>query len=153
MKQTLTTGAIVLIAVLLGEIAAPFITPFVHGPASVQAEAEAELAARGPALYTPFDPPLLANFVDDKGATRYLQLGVQAMARDQKVIDSLQLHAPALRNAFLMLIANQDYTDTLTRDGKERLRSDMLLEARAILKRNAGVDGIEALYFTSFVVQ
>ena len=153
MKQTLTTGAIVLIAVLLGEIAAPFITPFVHGPASVQAEAEAELAARGPALYTPFDPPLLANFVDSTGATRFLQLGLQAMARDQKVTDAVQLHAPALRNAFLLLITNQPYEEVITREGKERLREAMLAEARATLKRNTGLDGIEALYFTSFVIQ
>ena len=155
MKQSLMTGAIVFAAVILAQIAAPFVVPLIHGDqptGDVTAEG-ADFRSLGPALYTPLDPPLLANFVDDTGATRYLQLGVQAMARDQKVIDAVQAHSPALRNAFLLMLANQDEDEIITREGKERLREAMLAEARAILKRNSGLDAIEALYFTSFIIQ
>jgi flagellar FliL protein len=159
MKQSLITGAIVFVAVMLAQIAAPFVLPLIHGEQTspvVGASGEVvyiDPSTLGPALYTPLDPPLLANFVDSTGATRFLQLGLQAMARDQKVIDAVQLHAPALRNAFLLLITNQPYEEVITREGKERLREAMLAEARATLKRNTGLDGIEALYFTSFVIQ
>lgn len=161
MMESLKTAGIVFVAVLLAQIAAPFVVPLIHGDraagapdaADAVANGEVDPASLGPALYTPLDPPLLANFVDDTGATRYLQLGLQAMARDQKVIDAVQTHAPALRNAFLLLIANQSYAEIVTREGKERLREQMLVEARSILKSNTGFDGIEALYFTSFIIQ
>lgn len=157
MKQSLMTGAIVFAAVILAQIAAPFVVPLIHGDqptGGLAADGETvDPRSLGPALYTPLDPPLLANFVDDTGATRYLQLGVQAMARDQKIIDAVQAHSPALRNAFLLMLANQDQDEIITREGKERLREDMLAEARSILKRNSGLDAIEALYFTSFIIQ
>jgi len=156
MKQSLMTGAIVFVAVMLAQVAAPLVMPLIYGEqiaATGEAGVAVERVRRGPALYTALDPPLLANFVDDTGATRFLQLSVQAMARDQKVIDAIQAHAPALRNAFLLLITNQSYVDVVTREGKERLREEMLAEAQATLKRHAGLDGIEALYFTSFIIQ
>lgn len=156
MKQSLMTGAIVFVAVMLALVAAPFVMPLIHGEpiaATGEAGGSAERARRGPALYTALDPPLLANFVDDTGSTRFLQLGVQAMTHEQKVIDAIQVHAPALRNAFLLLITNQSYAEVVTREGKERLREEMLLEARATLQRQAGLDGIEELYFTSFIIQ
>lgn len=155
MKQSLMTGAIVFVAVMLAQIAAPFVLPLIHGeqPTALSVDGDVDPALLGPALYTPLDPPLLANFVDETGATRFLQLGVQAMAREQKVIDAIQVHAPALRNAFLLLITNQSYAEVVTREGKERLREEMLVEARATLQRQAGLDGIEELYFTSFIIQ
>jgi flagellar protein FliL len=156
MKQSLMTGAIVFAAVILAQIAVPFVVPQIHGGQPTGAAADGETVdprSLGPALYTPLDPPLLANFVDDTGATRYLQIGVQAMARDQKVVDAVQAHSPALRNAFLLMLANQDQNEIVTREGKERLGQEMLAEARAILKRNSGLDAIEALYFTSFIIQ
>src|SRR5690606_5518031 len=111
MKQSLMTGAIVFVAVMLAQIAAPFVMPLLHGnPPTGGSTAAGTIgpAWRGPARSTPLGPPLLANFVDETGATRYLQLGVQAMARSQKIIDAVQAHSPALRNAFLLMLANQD---------------------------------------------
>ena len=159
MLETLKTGAIVLVAVVLGQIVAPFIVPLIHGDSGAGTVVrdddgeEVDPRSLSPALYTPLDPPLLANFVDETGSTRYLQLGLQAMAREQAVIDAVRTHAPALRNAFLLLITSQDYAQIVTREGKERLREEMLVEARTILARNTGLDGIEALYFTSFIIQ
>src|SRR5690606_7145267 len=127
MKQSLMTGAIVFVAVMLAQIAAPFVMPLIHGnppTGGLTADGMIDPASLGPALYTPLDPPLLANFVDETGATRYLQLGVQAMARNQKIIDAVQAHSPALRNAFLLMLANQDQNEIITREGKERLREE-----------------------------
>ena len=73
--------------------------------------------------------------------------------RDSLRVDAVQAHSPALRNAFLLMLANQDQNEIITREGKERLGQEMLAEARSILKRNSGLDAIEALYFTSFIIQ
>ncbi|MBS0396150.1 MAG: flagellar basal body-associated FliL family protein [Proteobacteria bacterium] len=105
-----------------------------------------------PAQYFSFDPPLVVNF-DDTQAVRFLQLQIDVMARDEKVIEAVKQNAPAIRNNLLMLMNNRDYKVLMTREGKEALRQECLKEAQRILKKETGSPGIEDLYFSSFVVQ
>jgi flagellar protein FliL len=104
------------------------------------------------AQYFSFDPPLVVNF-DDTQAVRFLQLQIDVMARDEKVIESVKANSPAIRNNLLMLMNNRDYKTLMTREGKEQLRQECLKEVQKILKKETGTTGIEDLYFSSFVVQ
>ena len=105
-----------------------------------------------PAQYFSFDPPLVVNF-DDSQAVRFLQLSIDVMARDEKVLEAVKQHSPAIRNNLLMLMNNRDYKTLMTREGKEALRQECLKEVQKILKKETGSTGVEDLYFTSFVVQ
>jgi flagellar basal body-associated protein FliL len=105
-----------------------------------------------PAQYFSFDPPLVVNF-DDTQAVRFLQLQIDVMARDEKVIEQVKQNSPAIRNNLLMLMNNRDYKSLMTREGKEALRQECLKEVQKILKKETGADGVEDLYFSSFVVQ
>ena len=105
-----------------------------------------------PAQYFSFDPPLVVNF-DDSQAVRFLQLQIDVMARDEKVIESVKQNSPAIRNNLLMLMNNRDYKSLMTREGKEGLRQECLKEVQRILQKETGSPGIEDLYFSSFVVQ
>ena len=105
-----------------------------------------------PAQYFSFDPPLVVNF-DDTQAVRFLQLQIDVMAREEKVIEAVKANAPAIRNNLLMLMNNRDYKTLMTREGKEALRQECLKEVQRILKKETGADGVEDLYFSSFVVQ
>ena len=75
------------------------------------------------------------------------------MARDQAVIDAVQNHLPQIRNNFLFLISNRNYSDLGSVEGKEQLRAELLAEVRTIIKKNHGEEGVEDVYFTSFVMQ
>ncbi len=105
-----------------------------------------------PAQYFSFDPPLVVNF-DDTQAVRFLQLQIDVMAREEKVIEQVKQNSPAIRNNLLMLMNNRDYKTLMTREGKEALRQECLKEVQRILKKETGADGVEDLYFSSFVVQ
>jgi flagellar FliL protein len=105
-----------------------------------------------PAQYYSFDPPLVVNF-DDSQAVRFLQLQIDVMARDEKVIEAVKQNSPAIRNNLLMLMNNRDYKTLMTREGKEGLRQECLKEVQRILKKETGAPGVEDLYFSSFVVQ
>ena len=105
-----------------------------------------------PAIYFAFDPPLIVNF-DDSQAVRFLQLQIEVLARDEKIVEAVKLHQPVIRNNLLMLMNGRDYKTLMTRDGKEGLRTECLKEVQRILKKETGAPGIEDLYFTSFVVQ
>ena len=166
MMKMVVSGAGIFVLVLAASVIAPMINNAIYGPPSVEVimpeggtkamdgEAPMEDATALPeAMYQPLEPPLVVNFAGEDGSTRYLQMTVQAMARDQAVIDAIKTHAPAIRNNFLLIIGNRDYNSLASVEGKEQLRADMLEEARAILKRNTGAPGIEEIYFTSFVMQ
>jgi flagellar FliL protein len=103
------------------------------------------------AVYYAIDPPLVVNF-EDGSAVRFLQISMEVMARDQKVIDSVQRNIPVIRNNLLLLMSNRNYQSMMTREGKETLRQEALNEIRAVQKKEGGGD-VDDLLFTSFVVQ
>jgi flagellar FliL protein len=102
-------------------------------------------------VFYAIDPPLVVNF-EDGAAVRFLQISMEVMAHDQKAVDSVQKNVPLIRNNLLLLMSNRDYQSMMSRDGKEKLRQEMLAEVRAVQKKQHG-DDIDDLLFTSFVVQ
>jgi flagellar FliL protein len=162
-------GALALFVALVGaQVAVPLINGMIAGSHSAAEEAEAEGeetlaadetadedAAEEPlaaALYTALDPPFVVSFDQDGGA-RYLQLTLQAMARDEKTIAAVKQHAPAIRNSVLFKLSGYELDVLSTQAGKEQLRHDLLGATNEILAKNGSKDGIEELYFTSLVIQ
>jgi flagellar FliL protein len=61
---------------------------------------------------------------------------------------------PVVRNDLLLLLGNQHYETIATREGKEKLRAQALGAVRKVVTNAGGkADKIEAVYFTSFVMQ
>jgi len=125
---------------------------FLAGGKPADADAHAPAPAAEP-IYVALEPPFVVNF-ESGAAVRFLQVAVQAMTRDAQTADLLKRHDPAIRNALLMLLAGQRYEALASRDGKDALRDQALAEVRRVVKEQGG-DGakVEALYFTSFVMQ
>src|ERR1700685_1288480 len=69
------------------------------------------------AVYYAIDPPLVVNF-EDGSVVRFLQITMEVMAHDQKVIDSVQKNIPLIRNNLLLLMSNRNYQSLMSRDGK-----------------------------------
>jgi flagellar FliL protein len=106
-----------------------------------------------PPVYLALDPPFVVNFDPDQ-AVRFLQITVQLMSRDPATIEMLKANDPAVRNELLLLFANQKYATLSTRAGKEALRDQALASVRKIITNSGGhADHVEAVYFTSFVMQ
>lgn len=128
-------------------------------PATAPANAAPAAATEAPAqskaapIYYKFDPPFVVNF-GGEGSTRYLQVTVEAMSRDAPVLDALKNNEPAVRNDLLMLFSSQDSAVLMSAEGKEKLRAATLAAIRKVLDAE-GADGkqVEAVYFTSFVIQ
>jgi flagellar FliL protein len=115
-----------------------------HAPASVPA---------GPALYAALDPPFVTNFEADQ-IVRFLQVTVQVMSHDPATMELIKANDPAIRNDLLLLFGNQKYADLSSRSGKEQLRAQALECVRHIVAAVGGTpQRVEALYFTSFVMQ
>jgi flagellar FliL protein len=106
-----------------------------------------------PALYAALDPPFVVNFESDQ-QVRFLQVTAQLMSRDPLTIELLKTNDPVVRNDLLLLFGGQKYSVVSTREGKEALRTQTLAAVRKIVAAAGGKpEKVEAVYFTSFVMQ
>jgi flagellar FliL protein len=105
------------------------------------------------AVYLDFEQPFIVNFQDEQQQLRYLQVGVSVMAHDPTMAETVKRHMPVIRNNLVMLFSSQTRDSASTREGKERIRNDAQTEVQKILTDRTGKPVVEALYFTSFVMQ
>ena len=103
-------------------------------------------------LYLPLDPAFVVNFRDAE-SLRYLQVGVTLMSHDPAAIDVAKAADPVIRDALVALFSNQDFTIIGDAAGRQKLQGEALAAVRKIVRARLGRPGIDALYFTSFVMQ
>jgi flagellar protein FliL len=85
---------------------------------------------------------------------RFLQITIGVMTRDPATELLIKDNDPRVRNDMLMILSGQNYAAVSTNEGKEALRTRCLEAVRTIVKDMQGDPAkIEALYFTSFVMQ
>lgn len=104
------------------------------------------------AIYVPMEPPFVVNF-EGRGPARFLQVSVEVMTREPDLEEQIKIHTPVIRNNLVLLFSRQTYQDVATHEGKEKLRQAALAEVRKILEVETGRSDVEALLFTSFVMQ
>lgn len=141
---------IVMLAIVVGSLA--FYQVKRNSGSKNHAANKAVQVPTGEAQYFALAPAFVVNLADD-GEPHYLQVDIQLMTRDAELSKAIEHHAPAIRNRLLLLFSEQHANQLVERKGKERLQALALNEARRVLKTETGKAGIEALYFTSFVVQ
>jgi flagellar FliL protein len=106
-----------------------------------------------PPRYVNLDPPFVVNF-EAEAAVRFLQVTVGIMTRDPETEKLVKDNDPRVRNDMLMILSGQNYASVASSEGKEALRAKCLEAVRTIVKDMKGKpEKIEALYFTSFVMQ
>jgi flagellar protein FliL len=148
-KMMIIIGA----AVLVIGVAGALVLTHAFGHSAKASQAAADKKPVGPPLYLALDPPFVVNFQADQ-LVRFLQISVEVMSRDQKTLDLLKNNDPVVRNDLLILLGNQKYTELSTPAGKEQLRADALAAIRKDLVQAGGDPKlVEAVYFTSFVMQ
>jgi flagellar FliL protein len=131
----------------------PARVPAAGAGAAAAAASQPTAAPRAAPIYYKLDPAFVVNF-GGEGSARYLQVTVEAMSRDAAALDALKNNEPAVRNDLVLLFSSQDSATLLSAAGKEKLRAATLDAIRKVLA-DEGVHGekIEAVYFTSFVIQ
>jgi len=155
LKLLLVAVAAVVLAVsaTLGALYFLGVFPPKSAPATAdQAPAQAVAEPLKKAIYVDLDPRFTVNFQGRDGA-RYLQIALTAMTRDPDVEKQIKQNLPIIRNDLNLLFSEQDSATLSTKEGKEALRAAALKAVQDILERETGNPGVEAIYFTNFVMQ
>ncbi|MDH5472365.1 MAG: flagellar basal body-associated FliL family protein [Gammaproteobacteria bacterium] len=124
-------------------------------PAEQEVAAEdvvAEKPASGKHIYVPLKPAFVVNFENPEQVS-LLQVDVQLMTYDPAVEKAINIHMPRIRNELLLLFGGKQYHEINTREGKRKLSQDAIMEIQRVLQEEGEPSSVEALYFTSFVMQ
>ncbi len=103
-------------------------------------------------FYVELGDPLVVNFIENN-QIRYLQVKMEVMTYDEGMSEKIKTHMPLIRNNLLMMLSGLDYETISSLAGKQKIRAEALAEIQNILKEKTGDPGVEAVYFTSFVMQ
>ncbi len=160
-KKLIIIGGAVLIVLILGGGAAWWLMSGDDGASSGSSDtaqtdsekkAATEAEAKGPALYLSLDPVFVAN-LPPGGSAKMLQIGIDVRVRDKNLLEFLTTNDPMIRNRLLNLFSTQDANKLSKRSGKEKLQSEVLEAIQEIVKQQGGPGKVEAVFFTSFVMQ
>lgn len=120
----------------------------------VPAWAEDEELAPPKAIYYAIPEPFTINFLNQsEQKVRYLQIKVTLMAHEQGIIDSAELNLPMLQDTLRTLFSEQKFEQVNSVEGRKALQASSLKTIKSLLKEETGKDNLDAIYFTSFVLQ
>ncbi|MBT5231585.1 MAG: flagellar protein [Methylococcales bacterium] len=119
-------------------------------------ESTEEAVDEGPISEVPIFAEIQPSFVvafTSKRKVRYLQVSLSVVSRKQKVIDAVNFHMPVISNDVSLLIGMQKFSALKTTKGKNALRAALLAEIQRVVKENSELEGIDNVYYTSFIMQ
>lgn len=126
---------------------------FIQLGSSASWAADPETSVKKPIYYS-FTEPFTINFLRQSNKTiRYLQVKVSIMSYDQEVINNAELNQPMLQDALLTLFSAQTLESVNTSEGRRTIQDQALTTIKTRLKEETGNDKLEAVYFTSFLLQ
>ncbi len=106
------------------------------------------------AIYYAINEPFTINFLNQSNQkARYLQIKVTLKGRDQASMDSAEQNLPMIQDALLDLFSDQSYEAVNSLEGRLALQSATLATVKSLLQVETGHDAIDAVYFTSFILQ
>jgi flagellar FliL protein len=117
--------------------------------ATEQVDEEAQVE-RGPVQYLALDPVFVVTL---PGRPSLLQVGVSVRFTGDELAEFIKHNDPMIRHNLLNLLSTVDAKALKKRAAKESLQQSMLKELNRILKELSAPGQVDALYFTSFVMQ
>lgn len=120
----------------------------------VQPLMAAESEAGASSIYYSIEDPFTINFLNQsQEKARYLQIKVALMSHEPTILDSAKHNLPMIQDALRTLFTEQGYDTVSTVAGREQLQQQALAKIRSLLQQETGSDGLEQIYFTSFILQ
>mgnify|MGYP003647877481 CR=1 FL=1 len=118
-------------------------------------EASAEAAAasqkKEPEYYS-LSPSFVVNLQGERNI-RFLMIEIELMSRRDDVFSRIEQYEPRIRNDLLMLFSNLDREAVATVEQRQNLQEQALVTINGVLNSESGKGGVEAVYFTKFVIQ
>lgn len=102
--------------------------------------------------YVKLSPAFVVNLKRGTGA-KFLQVKAEVLVNSTEAAELVRLHMPAIRDAMIMQLSNQDGRAIRSIETREQLRIDAEAAVKKALQDMTGKPVIEGLFFTNYVIQ
>ena len=122
-------GVVVAVLVIGGGAAAWFISSRSHAAEDEEGGGAPAAHKESPKVAPTFLPMenMVVNLADP-GGDRFAQIGITLEVDDAKTAEQVKQYLPSIRSAVLVLVSQRTADELLTREGKEKLSTDILRE-------------------------
>jgi flagellar FliL protein len=151
---------LVLVMVLLGGIgaAAWYFWPGHEDPAAPNKSAAgkaavAKVASSKPRTYVPLEPFTVNLQREDSQSSAMLQTGLSLKLTDETLAVPIKLQMTEIRSRILLLLTGKTASELATPEGKKKLAEELAREVVQALPAGTAATGLEAVLFTSFLIQ
>lgn len=103
-------------------------------------------------IYIPLTPAFVVN-LDSQDETSFLQVEMDVMTYDMAVDEALKKNESRVRGELLLLLSSKQYQDINNIEGKRKLSQEAIAVIQQVVDDSGAKGKVEALYFTSFVMQ
>lgn len=114
--------------------------------------AVAKVAPAKPRTYVPLEP-FTVNLQREDGQPPFLQIGLSLKLTDETLSAPVKLAMPEIRSRVLLLLMGKTASELSTPEGKKLLAEQLAREVVQAVPGTTAASGLEAVLFTSFLIQ
>lgn len=119
--------------------------------ATSQLHAEEGDEGLGSVQYVPLKPAIITNYQSKK--LSYIKAEITLQVTGNSTAEAIDRHLPHIRHNLVMLFSRQEEATLSSSDGKAQLKEDALTAVVSVLDSENEPTDIEAILFTSFIVE
>jgi flagellar FliL protein len=97
--------------------------------------------------------PFTVNLMHEDNSSQYLQIGLTLKLTDASFGEVIKVYLPEIRSRVLLLLASKKPSEISTSEGKKLLVEELAREIVRPLPDSSSAKMLEAVLFTSFVIQ
>ncbi len=111
-----------------------------------------KVSSSKPRTYVPLEP-FTVNLQREDLPPPYLQIGLSLKLTDESLAGPVKLHMPEIRSRILLLLMGKTASELSTPEGKKTLSEQLAKEVIQAIPVSTAAAGLEAVLFTSFLIQ
>jgi flagellar FliL protein len=83
----------------------------------------------------------------------YLHTAFELKVPNQEVAEKVKVYMPEIRNGVIFLLSARQGAELVSHEGKQKLGSDLAAMMNGLLGKDGLNDAVQAVNFTSFIIQ
>ena len=103
-------------------------------------------------IYISLNPPFIVN-LENQEQVSFLQVEMEVMTYEPTIEEAMNVHAARIRGELLLLLGSKQFHEINNVEGKRKLSQEAIAAIQKILTETGANGTVEALYFTSFIMQ
>lgn len=103
-------------------------------------------------IYFGLEPNITTNYISTNKQIGFVNVAVELMTSGDEGLNIIEKHQPLIRDKIIAILGHQSPQRLRSLSGREEVRLTIQNEVNMLLKKESGVEAIEKLLFTKFLL-